>query len=135
MSTKTPRAMYLSVEETWRLCNALRPVEDAFGGHYLYIVGSVLYREDWRDVDLRLILPDDEFARLFDSGQGLFDQFRMLLQTSISAMLRQTTYLPIDFQVQSHTESLEYSDRKRNLARNRPYINSDYKPVWASETC
>ena len=131
------RVMYLSVEELWRLSNACRPISDAFGGHMVYIVGSVLTRADYRDVDLRVILPDDEYERLFlptrngvdGMAQGLHDQFRMLLQTAISAMLRETTRMVIDFQVQSQTEANQF-DGKRNPATLRPYINPGFKPQW-----
>jgi hypothetical protein len=39
-------------------------VTDAFG-HVPYQVGSSLFTKEWRDVDVRLILPDDEFDRRF----------------------------------------------------------------------
>ena len=131
------RVMYLSVEELWRLSNACRPIEDAFGGHNVWIVGSCLDRANYRDVDLRVILPDDEYTKMFHATKygvdgmstGLFDQFLMLIQTSISAMLRETTRLPIDFQVQSQTESNQYNG-KRNPVCLRPYIGHDFKPQW-----
>ena len=55
-------------------------------------------------------------------AQGMHDQFRMLIQTAVSAMLRQTTGLQIDFQVQSQTEANQFNG-KRNPATLRPYIN------------
>ena len=64
-SRRPDRTMYLSVEDLWKLSNACRPIQDAFGGHMVYIVGSVLHRDDFRDVDLRVILPDEEYERLF----------------------------------------------------------------------
>lgn len=42
-------------------------IRDYFG-HVAYQVGSSLDRKDWRDVDVRLILPDDEFAALRAEG-------------------------------------------------------------------
>ncbi len=39
-------------------------VEEAFR-HYPYLVGSAITRADYRDVDVRLILPDDEFMARF----------------------------------------------------------------------
>lgn len=131
------KVMYLSVEELWRLANAVRPVEEAFGGRIVYLVGSVLKRADYRDVDLRCILPEEEYARLFKpiyndvNGMsiGLMDQFRMLMQTAISSMLRQITGLPIDFQVQSQEEASQY-EGKRNPLCLRPYITPGFKPQW-----
>ena len=133
------RAMYISVEELWRLSNAVRPVEEALG-NTVWIVGSVLTKENYRDVDLRVILDDDEYNRLFMPNYkdvdgtvvGLTDQFRMLIQTAISAMLRQTTNLPIDFQIQSQTEANQYRG-KRNPACMRPYINPEFRPRWKNE--
>lgn len=41
-------------------------VNDAFPSAYgVYLVGSVIKRADFRDIDVRLIFPDDEFDRLF----------------------------------------------------------------------
>ena len=113
-------------------------VEDAFGGAYIWIVGSVLYREDWRDVDLRVEISDSEYGRLFTKTVndvdgtivGLLDQFRMLFQTAVNALLRQTTGLPIDFQVQSETEAKQYHGRKRQPITLRPYINPEFRPQW-----
>ena len=126
---RAERVMYISVGQLWRLAHAVRPVQEAFGGATVYLVGSVLERDDYRDVDLRMILPDEEFGRLFELSGGLRDQFKMLLHTSISMMLENATNLPIDFQLQSQTEANEFEGR-RNAVCNRPYVNSDYEPAW-----
>ena len=138
--TTPQRNMYLTCEELWMLSNACRPIQDAFGGHIVWIVGSVLTHDNWRDVDLRVILPDDEYLRIFKpivndvdgTRVGLLDQFRMLIQTSISATIRQMTGLPIDFQVQSQTEANQYNG-KRNPACLRPYINPNFSPQWMNK--
>lgn len=78
-----------------------REINDAFG-HLPYLVGSAAVGKEWRDVDVRLILPDEEFDRLFppvDPGQfpdGLWG----LLCAAISELARQRTGLPVDFQIQ-----------------------------------
>ena len=41
-------------------------VRDYFD-HVPYHVGSSLHAKEWRDVDVRLILPDDEFIGRFGS--------------------------------------------------------------------
>lgn len=68
----------------------------------IYIVGSAILRSDWRDVDLRLILKDEEFERLFpDAGQHWEQDPRWLVLTiAISERLSKVTGLPIDFQFQ-----------------------------------
>ena len=126
------RAIYLTVEEIWRLAHAVRPVEDAFGGQPVYLVGSVLKSSDWRDVDLRVILPDHDFDRIFEPPGELTDQFRMLFQTAVSAMLRETTKLPIDFQVQRKSNlTQEESFGERNPAgKARSYVGTDFIPQW-----
>ena len=137
MGESRERAIYLSVEQVWRVAHAVRPVQDAFGGFAIYYVGSVLERADWRDVDLRLILPDAEFDRIFVPAAGtsdyvaapLYDQFRMLLQTSVSFMLRRQTSLPIDFQVQSQVEADQF-EGERNPAVQSPYVGPDFVPQW-----
>ena len=126
------RSIHLSVEEIWRLAHAVRPVEDAFGGRSVYLVGSVLKSSDWRDVDLRIILPDHDFDRIFAPDGKLTDQFRMLFQTAVSAMLRETTKIPIDFQVQRKSNlTEEESLGKRSPAGSaRPYVGPDFVPQW-----
>lgn len=134
MSNNRLRAVYLTVEQLWRLAHSLRPVEDAFGGSTAYLVGSVLERQDWRDVDVRIILPDIDYNRIFvpDPNRDLSDQFRMLMQTSISHMLSSQTLLPIDFQIQSQSNMTEEEQRRpRNPAGYcRPYVDSDFVPQW-----
>ena len=128
------RAIYLSVEQLWRLAHAVRPVEDAFGGQTAYLVGSVLRRPDWRDVDVRIILPDRDFECLFVPAppETLTDQFRMLIQTAVSGMLRDATGLPVDFQVQRMTDANGlYPDGERNAcSKARPYVGPDFIPQW-----
>ena len=129
------RSMYLTVDELWRLANACRPIEDAFGGNMVWLVGSVLERPDYRDVDLRVILDDEHYDRLFIKRDnptwegGLLDQFRMLMQTAMNVMLKETTGLTVDFQIQSQTEANGYNG-KRNPVSLRPYICEDFKPQW-----
>ena len=76
-------------------------VEDYFG-HTCYHVGSSLTRKDWRDVDVRLILPDDEFAARFGNNESAETNPKLAAITLAFAALGQhMTGLPIDFQIQS----------------------------------
>lgn len=77
-----------------------REVNDAFG-HLPYLVGTASTGKQWRDVDVRLILPDDEFDALFppvprDQPDGRWG----LICAAISELARQRTGLPVDFQIQ-----------------------------------
>jgi hypothetical protein len=78
-----------------------REINDAFG-HLPYLVGSAAIGKQWRDVDVRLILPDDEFDALFpDHTRPPHQDGRWaLLCAAISELARQRTGLPVDFQIQ-----------------------------------
>jgi len=65
--TDKPRersASYLSPPDFHRLNWACLPITEAFGTPP-YLVGSSLTRPDFRDIDLRLILDDEAFDRMF----------------------------------------------------------------------
>lgn len=104
------RASFISTYDLQRLDLAVRPIVLAFDT-YPYLVGSANERADFRDVDVRLMLPDDLFDSLF-SGRR---KFWALVCYSMTAWLRVETGLPIDFQVQRQTEANEkYGERFRN---------------------
>jgi len=101
------RASHLTVAQAYDLDHACILLRDA--GLPTYQVGSSLARPDWRDVDLRCILPDGEFEQL--AGP---DRSRLLLfNRAITALLSSMTGLPIDFQFQSMTEANQ-DDGPRN---------------------
>lgn len=75
-------------------------VRDYFG-HVAYHVGSSLARKDWRDVDVRLMLPDDEFEALFGANRNAETNPKLAAVTLAFAVLgKSMTGLPIDFQIQ-----------------------------------
>lgn len=74
-------------------------------GYGTYLVGSCLHRPDFRDVDVRCILPDDQFAAL---------PCVATLNACVSEWLRQRTGLPIDFQFQGQTEANAKHSGKRS---------------------
>lgn len=93
-----PAALYL--DEFAKL------VEEAFGD-YPYLVGSSLVGTQWRDVDVRLIVDDDAYASM-----GLGDPERphanakwRALVLAFTALGRQMTGLPIDFQIQQQSHA------------------------------
>lgn len=82
-------------------------VADYFG-HIPYHVGSSLHTKDWRDVDVRLILPDEEFAERFGKVQNCEVNPKLAAITlAFAALGKAMTGLPIDFQIQpqSHANS------------------------------
>jgi hypothetical protein len=76
-------------------------VADYFG-HDCYHVGSSLTSKQWRDVDVRLILPDDEFAQRFGKDTSAETNPRLGAVTlAFAALGQQMTGLPVDFQIQT----------------------------------
>lgn len=77
-------------------------VSDYFG-HTAYHVGSSLVTKDWRDVDVRLILPDHEFAERFGTGATYVYPKLAAITLAFAALGKEMTGLPIDFQIQQQS--------------------------------
>lgn len=113
-----PKWQYLGGPSYFRLEMACQAVTDAFGGpgeYGCFLVGSCLEITDWRDVDVRLILSDEVFARLFPLAGDHWehDPRWLLLTTAISAHLSRVTDLPVDFQFQQMTHANKRFSGKR----------------------
>jgi hypothetical protein len=99
MSTGMPAGIWL---------NKFGVIVCDYFGHTPYHVGSSLKTKDWRDVDVRLILPDDEFEALFGSVHVSWINPKLAAITlAFSALGSQMTGLPIDFQIQTQTHANE----------------------------
>ncbi len=84
-------------------------------GHVPYHVGSSLHSKDWRDVDVRLILPDEEFTALFGTNASAETNPKLAAITlAFAALGTQMTGLPIDFQIQSQSWANEKYPRDRS---------------------
>ena len=87
-------------------------------GHYAYHVGSSVFGKTWRDVDVRLILEDEKYERM-----GLGDPKRphenkkwVALTLAFSALGKEMTGLPIDFQIQQQSDANDtYSQKDGNV--------------------
>lgn len=99
----------LTTAQSYLLNQACRPVRRAFGCSGPYLVGTAAVGPDFRDVDVRVILHDDDFDALFEEREPLWD----LLCMSVSLYLSNATGLPVDFQVQRMTEANEKYDGPR----------------------
>lgn len=73
----------------------------------VFQVGSSLTRGDYHDVDVRAILRDADFDRLFPGAavEPRRDALWSAMCTAFSLMLRHQTGLPVDFQIQRMTEA------------------------------
>ena len=99
---------YFTRPEMWALDEACKPLREVFPDFGPYLVGSVLERPTYRDVDVRLILRDDNYDRLTDAEW-------QLLGFMVSRHLAAVTGLPVDFQFQRQTEAnAAYGDKPRN---------------------
>jgi hypothetical protein len=108
-------AHYLTVQQYYTLDILCLQVNDAFRslstdderdwsvGH-TYLVGSCLTKPDFRDVDVRFIMSDSYFNRLYpfadDSG---FSPYLKLINVGISQWLSIATGLHVDFQIQKQS--------------------------------
>lgn len=100
----------LTTSQMYELDGACDLIRRAFGPPYLVGSAGLRGRRDWRDVDVRLILDDEEFAKVCPTLERW-----ELLSVAIGDYLRHRTRLPIDFQIQRQTEANEkHGDKPRN---------------------
>lgn len=91
-------------------------VWSAFGEVPYHVGSSLLEKKDWRDVDVRLLLDDGVYASM---GFGdPTDQHQngkwVALCLAFSALGKEMTGLPIDFQIQQRTWANETFDGLRS---------------------
>jgi hypothetical protein len=104
-------ASYLSPPDFHRLNWACQPIRAAFRPFGVFLVGSVTRRPDFRDIDLRIIVPDEQYEVLCPAFAT-----KLLLDIAVSDLVAKAASLPwpIDLQFQSFTEAQEYADELRN---------------------
>ena len=128
VSTK-PRTALLTTVELYNLDVACSLIRKTFG-HPPYLVGSagVGEADSYRDVDVRLMLDDEEFAAACPTLARW-----ELLCLAVGAYLSERTGLPVDFQIQRTTEANErYGGKPRNpLGMGRVFAGGgDGTPEW-----
>lgn len=108
----------LTTLELHLLEQACQPVWHGFGdgtAGSTYLVGTAQTGGEYRDVDVRTILPDDEFDALFGAEDRNGEALWSLICVAIGRMLTEQTGLPIDYQIQRMTEANEkYPGGNRN---------------------
>lgn len=105
------RANYLPLSKYHLLNEACMPVARAFDANPM-LVGSCVTRPDYLDVDVRMIVPDDEFDAMFDGRDALWS----LLCLTVSEYLSAASGLPVDFQVQRMSYAAGEKGRRDPLA-------------------
>lgn len=101
------RASFLGPFDMAELDGACRAIREGFG-EPPYLVGSVMTRPNFRDVDVRLILDDDKYAALAEVVKIA------ALSRAFTGYLRRETGLPVDFQIQQMTAANAAHDGPRN---------------------
>lgn len=86
-----------------------------------YLVGSALEDPRPRDIDVRVILEDAEWERwgFRPPAQSSYDGKWVALCMAFSALGKQMTGLPIDFQIQQLTDANQTHTNKRRSALGR----------------
>jgi hypothetical protein len=100
LMSERPRKSFLTTAQFALLNDACIPVNEAFDSPP-YLVGSATQDAEFRDVDLRLILTDEDFDYWFAGRVMLWS----LVCRTITEHLARVTGLPIDFQIQRMTEA------------------------------
>jgi hypothetical protein len=118
------RANFIPAPHYYNLNMACTPIADAFGP-CVYLVGSSIERRDFRDVDVRAILDDEAFAKLFPAligtsgratGNATYCALWSVMCSSLSLYLSKHSDLPVDFQIQQRTRAnLDYSGPRHAL--------------------
>lgn len=125
------RSRFLTTLEQARLDQACFPVRQALGTPYL--VGTVLTGQDWRDVDVRVLMKDEDFDAVFGGREALW----AWVCQSTTAYLADATGLPIDFQVQRRSEANEKYPGPRSALGIRSHYTyaggGDATPQWPRE--
>jgi len=99
----------LTTMAMFRLDRACEPIREAYG-NCPYLVGSTVDGNGTgRDVDVRLILPDDQFEALFPTIE-----IWQITCLGIGSWLESSTNLPIDFQIQKQSIANEKHQGGRN---------------------
>jgi hypothetical protein len=121
---------YITRPQFWALDEACKPLRAAFPDYGPYMVGSVMERPTFRDVDVRLILADEQYDRLTDAEWSM-------LGFVTSRHLAAVTGLPIDFQFQRQTEgNAAYGHKFRTPLgmRGEGFWHGDQRPTLTTVT-
>lgn len=111
------RKTSLTTLDLYLLEHACQPVWEAFGSGSAgstYLVGTAQTGGEYRDVDVRTILPDEEFDALFGAEDRNGKSLWSLMCAAIGRLLAEQSGLPVDFQIQRMTQANEKYDGQRN---------------------
>ena len=96
---------YFKLNAACRLINKFMP-----GDGHTYLVGSTLRTDDFHDVDVRYMMADADWERVFngaDPRDPRLNGIWSLLCFTVSEWLSNETGLDVDFQIQQQTRANE----------------------------
>lgn len=111
MTSNAHRAAKLSTLDLHNLDVACQMISAGFDSppYLVGTAGAFAEGDGYRDVDVRLILGDEDFAAICPTR----DRWELLC-VAIGTWLRERTGLPVDFQIQQRTAANEKHDKPRN---------------------
>ena len=100
MVDKKHKGVYIGAPACFELERCCQDLHRAFSGNGIggiYLVGSAIERPDWRDVDIRMMLSDEEFDALFPDARDRweFDPRWIIMSVSISHLCQFHSPLPL----------------------------------------
>ena len=107
-------ASYLTPHQMRRLDAACIPVVRAFGFGTVVLVGSALTRLDYRDVDVRAVIADEDFDQIFPGvkvhkdGGAHYSHLWAWICMCASGEISHASGMNVDFQIQRRTEASGY---------------------------
>lgn len=97
-------------------------IYDVFGEYPYHVGSSLTNKNDWRDVDIRLILDDEVYAA-WGFGNPHYPQHNAkwaAMCRALTSLGREMTELPIDFQIQQRTDANEHEPGMRSWLGCQP---------------
>lgn len=124
-STAWKRGNWVPAPQAYLLNLLCVGINDSLGDYGCYLVGSALHTRDYRDVDVRFIMKDEQYDVWFGTQRPAHtNALWTLLCTSISLFLQKHTGLPVDFQIQRMTQA-----NLENEGHERHPLGSFVKPT------
>lgn len=114
----TRRADWLPRPAGHLLHAAAHAVNEAYG-HPCYLVGSALEDRNYRDIDVRIIMPNEEWHKWFGKLPYVENPRWMFFCMATSLYFRKATGLDVDFQVQREGWVQETDKKKRRVLLGR----------------
>ena len=116
------RANWVPAPAFFNLNMACIAINKAFSehGYGCYLVGSAITRRDFRDVDVRFIVSDEDWSAMFGTDSADRPDLNprwSVMCASISCWLQQQTGLPVDFQFQQQTAANAEFSREEGHTR------------------